>query len=183
MNALIFLVKTFTDLYLLMFLLRFIMQWVRADFYNPFAQVVVRITNPLVVPARRLLPSVGSIDAPLLILLILLEAVVTWLLLAIAFASAIPPVTAASFIELVALRLVNLLLWFYTIAIVVYALLSWFGQSYSPIGELLDDLVSPLLRPVRRLIPIVAGIDLSPAIVVILIIAARLALPLDPLLR
>jgi YggT family protein len=179
MYALIFLVKTFSDLYLLTFLLRFIMQWVRADFYNPFAQFIVRVTNPLVVPARRLLPSIRSLDAPLLILLVLLEALATWLLLLVAGLSVAP----SYFVALVALRLINLLLWFYTIAIIVYAILSWVGQSYSPIGALLEDLVAPILRPVRRFLPIIGGLDLSPLLVLILIQAARIALPLPGLLR
>lgn len=177
--SLIFLVKTFTDLYLLTFLLRFVMQWARADFYNPFAQFIVHVTNPLVVPARRFLPSAGSIDLPLLILLVALEALATWLLLAIAGSSARP----GYFVALVVLRLVNLTLWFYTIAIIVYAILSWVTHGYSPIGALLDDLVAPVLRPVRRILPIIGGLDLSPLVVLILIQAVRIALPLPGVLR
>ena len=72
MSVLLFLVKTFTDLYLLVFLLRFVLQVVRADFYNPFSQFIVRVTNPLVVPARRILPSMRGIDVPTLIVLVFL---------------------------------------------------------------------------------------------------------------
>jgi YggT family protein len=179
-SAMIFLVRTFTDLYLLTFLLRFIMQWARADFYNPLAQFVVRVTNPLVVPARRFLPSARSIDAPTLIVLVALEALVTWLLLAIANFSA--PV--GYFVALVVLRLVNLTLWLYTLAILVYVLLSWIGPGrYNPVGALLDDLIAPVLRPFRRLLPPIGGLDLSPLIVLILIQAVRIALPLPVLLR
>lgn len=178
--ALIFLVKTFTDLYLLTFLLRFVMQWARADFYNPLAQFVIRITNPLVVPARRYLPSTGGVDLPTLIVLVALEALATWLLLAIGHSSA----PGGYFAALVVLRLVNLTFWFYTLAILVYALLSWVGQgAYSPVGALLDDLVAPVLRPFRRVIPPIGGLDLTPLIVLVLIQAVRIALPIPGLLR
>ena len=75
--------QTIGDLYLLTYLLRFVLQWVRADYYNPLAQFVLKVTNPLVVPARRLLPSAGGIDLPTLVVLIALEALVTWLLIAL----------------------------------------------------------------------------------------------------
>ncbi len=165
-SALIFLVKTLTDLYILTFLLRFIMQWTRADFFNPFGEAIVRITNPLVVPARRLLPSARGVDVPTLVVLILLEALATLLLLSLAGASA--PIDA--FVYLVVLRLIDLTLWFYTIAIFVWVILSWVGSGrYSPIGAVLGDLVEPLLRPVRRIVPPIGGLDLSPLIVLILL--------------
>ncbi len=180
MTAVLFLIKTFTDLYLLTYLLRFLMQWARADFYNPLAQFVVRVTNPLVRPARRFLPSVRSVDAPTLIVLAALEALATWLLLAVSGIG----FPGGYFVLLVVLRLVNLTLWFYTIAIIVYALLSWVAQAdYSPIAALLDDLVAPVLRPARRVLPTIGGLDLSPLIVLIVIQALRIALPLPGLLR
>ncbi|HEX5421042.1 MAG TPA: YggT family protein [Gammaproteobacteria bacterium] len=177
--SLIYLVRTFSDLYLLTFLLRFVMQWARADFYNPVAQFVVRVTNPLVVPARRFLPRARFIDAPTLIVLVALEALVTWLLLAIGnFA-----MPGGYFVALVILRLIDLTLWLYTLAILIYAVLSWISQGHTPIGALLEDLVAPVLRPVRRVIPLIGGLDLSPLIVLILIQAIRYALPLPGLLR
>jgi YggT family protein len=179
-NALFFLVKTIADLYLLTFLLRFIMQWVRADFYNPLAQFIVRVTNPLVLPARRLLPSARGVDVPTLVVLVALEALVTWALLAL-FNLNVP---VPDFIVYVLLRLINLTLWFYTGAIFVYIVLSWVGQgSHSPIGAILADLVEPVLRPVRRILPAIGGLDLSPLLVLIVIQAAVIALPLLPVLR
>jgi YggT family protein len=173
-NSLIFVVKTLSDLYLLTFLLRFIMQWTRADFYNPFAQFIVRITNPLVVPARRIVPSAGGVDVPTLVVLVLLEGLATWVLLRIANA-AVPP---AGFAMLVFLRLVRLTLSFYTVAIIVHVVLSWIGQArYNPIGSVLSDLVEPVLRPVRRILPPIGGLDLSPLLVLVLIQAITIALP------
>ena len=84
LQALTFLVRTLADLYLLTFLLRFIMQWSRANYYNPLSQLVFRVTNPLVVPARRVMPSVAGLDMPTLIVLMVLEIIVTFVLLRLA---------------------------------------------------------------------------------------------------
>lgn len=179
-NSLIFLIRTLGDLYLLTFLLRFLMQWVRADFYNPVAQFVVRATNPLVVPARRVIPSAGSTDMPTLVVLVTLEGVLTWSLLALVNLQ-VPIVT---FLFFVLLRLINTALWFYVVSIFVYVLMSWFSHpGFSPIGRILADLNEPLLRPVRRFLPPIAGLDLAPMIVVILIAAIRIGLPLPAFLR
>jgi YggT family protein len=181
-NSLLFLVKTVCNLYLLTYLLRFILQWVRADYYNPFAQFVLKVTNPLVVPARRLLPSVGGIDFPTLVVLVVLEALTTWLL--VALANVTTPIPIAWFALYVVLRLVSLALWFYLVAILIYVILSWVGQrQHSPVGAVLGDLVEPMLRPARRLLPPIAGLDLAPLLVVILIQATIIALPLPWFLR
>ncbi len=182
-NALIFLVKTLTDLYLLTFLLRFILQLVRADFYNPLAEFILRITNPLVIPARRLIPGFGGIDVPTLVVMIALQAAATWLLFRIA-GFAVPPDTFAA---AVVLRLISLTIWFYTVSIIVYVILGWLGQTYSPVVGILRDINEPLLGRVRRLVPPVGGLDLSPLIVIILIQALAImvasTMPLPALLR
>jgi YggT family protein len=179
-SALIFLIKTVADLYLLTFLLRFIMQWVRAGYDNPLAQFVYKVTSPLVVPARRVLPSIGGVDTPTLAVLVVLEIAVTFVLLRLVGLSL--PVPELLLYSL--LRLIALTLWFYTGAIIVYAVLSWFGnRGMNPIAALLGDLVEPVLRPARRLLPPIGGLDLSPLIVILLLQAASIALPLPAYLR
>jgi YggT family protein len=179
-GALIFLFKTLADLYLLTLLLRFIMQWVRAGYHNPLSQFVFKVTNPLVVPARRVLPSIAGLDAPTLVVLFLLEIGVTFLLLRLYGASTTVPVLLLYSL----LRLIALTLWFYTGALIVYVILSWFGnRGINPIAELLGDLVEPILRPARRLLPPIGGLDLSPLIVILLLQAAMIALPLPLELR
>lgn len=179
-SALIFLVKTLADLYLLTFLLRFLMQWVRASYDNPFAQFVLKVTSPLVVPARRVLPGVGGLDTPTLVVLILLEIAVTFVLLLLAGLSL--PVAVVLVYSL--LRLIALALWFYTVTLFIYVLLSWFGnRGGNPMSELLDELIEPILRPARRLLPPIGGLDLSPLIVILLLQAASIALPLPGYLR
>ena len=171
LDALIFLVRTFADLYLLTFLLRFIMQWARANHYNPLSQVVFKVTNPLVVPARRLLPSVAGLDIPTLVVLIVLEIVVTFVLLRLVDLSL--PIPRLLFYSL--LRLISLVLWFYVGALIIYAVLSWFAQpSRNPMAMLLGQLVEPLLRPARRMLPPIGGFDLSVLLVIVLLQATTI---------
>ena len=179
-DPLIFLIRTLTDLYLLTFLLRFILQWIRADFYNPFAQAIVKITNPLILPVRRVVPSSRSVDIPTLVVLIVLQTIVTWVLVSIAgFAIAL-----AQLPLLVLYRLISLTLWFYSVSIFIYVILSWIGQrGYNPIALVLSELKEPLLRPVRRVLPPIAGLDLSPLLVLIILQAGLLAIPLPGYLR
>ena len=179
-DALFFLVKTIADLYLLTFLLRFVMQWVRASYHNPLAQFIFKVTNPLVIPARRLLPSVGGLDAPTLVVLVVLELIVTFLLVLIAGLSLPLP----ELLFYCVLRLVALTLWFYFGATLIYALLSWFGdRGGNPVGAFIGELVEPLLRPARRLLPPIGGLDLSALIVLLLLQAALIALPIPTFLR
>ena len=171
LDALIFLVRTFADLYLLTFLLRFILQWARANHYNPLSQVVFKVTNPLVVPARRLLPSVAGLDIPTLAVLIVLEIVVTFVLLRLVGLSL--PIPRLLFYSL--LRLISLVLWFYVGALIIYAVLSWFAQpSRNPMAMLLGQLVEPLLRPARRMLPPIGGFDLSVLLVIVLLQATTI---------
>jgi YggT family protein len=173
-NALIFLITTLADLYMLTFLLRFIMQWVRASYYNPLSQFVFKVTNPLVVPARRLLPSVKGLDTPTLAVLLLLELAFTFFLMTLAGW----PVTIPGLLLYSLFRLVSLTLLFYIGALFIYVLLSWFGdRGRNPMAVLLGELVEPLLRPVRRLIPPIGGLDIAPLIVTLLLYAIRIALP------
>ena len=179
-SALIFLVKTLADLYLLTFLLRFIMQWARVSHYNPLSQFVFKVTNPLVVPARRVLPSVAGLDTPTLVVLFILEFAVTFALLRLA---GIPLPIPETLLYSV-LRLISLAIWFYTVALFIYVVLSWFGdRGRNPMASLLGELVEPLLRPARRLLPSIGGLDLSPLIVILLLQAAMIALPLPIYLR
>lgn len=175
-SSFFYLVKALGDLYLLAFLLRFLLHWVRADFYNPFTQAIVQITNPLVRPAARFIPTSRSVDVPTVAVLVLLEGILTWLLLGI---GNIPSGTLAPFPLLIIYRLISLALWFYSVSILIHVILVWVGPgTRHPIAAVLADLNEPILRPARRLIPTIAGIDLSPLLVLILAQTASRLLPL-----
>ena len=176
LNSLFYLVKALGDLYLLTFLLRFLLQWVKAEYHNPFTQAIVQITNPLVIPAGRLIPTSRSADVPTLVILVLLEAILTFTLMAIGNLSSM---SLAPFPALVLFRLISLTLWFYSVSILIYVIMSWIGpRGQHPIAVVLADLNEPLLRPVRRILPPIAGLDLSPLLVLILLQAGFRAVPL-----
>lgn len=172
MNALIFLIDTFAGLYLLTFMLRLLLQIARADFYHPIPQLIVRITNPLVVPARRMIPSFRRFDLPTLVVLFLLQMAVTFLLDGL-LANDRPFV---SLLWNTVFELLDMTIWIYLICILIYIILSWVGQSYHPLSSFAGQLVNPLLRPVRQLLPAAGGLDLSPMIVSIFLIAGLILL-------
>jgi YggT family protein len=180
-NALIFLVKTLLDLYVLTFLLRLLLQWVRADFYNPLSQFIVRVTNPLVRPVRRVVPAVGRLDTATVLVILLLEIAATALLLAMATGGALPG--AGTLVYLAVLRSLVLLLRLYFVAILISVILSWVGRdARHPLVGMLNSLVEPVLGPVRRLLPTIGGLDLSPLVVLLLIQAALIAIPIGGVL-
>ena len=172
-DSLSYLIRVLGDLYLLLFLLRFIMQWIRADFYNPLAQFIVRATNPLILPARKILPTTASVDLPTLVMLVLLEAIATGLLIYIALI----PTSLGQFAVLVLVRLVRLTLSLYTWTILINVILSWIGpRGYHPLTMILAELNEPVLRPIRRVLPPISGFDLSPLLALILIQAISRAI-------
>ena len=138
-------------------LLRLYMQYQRVSFKNPVGQFVFALTDWLVLPLRRVLPAVGRWDTASLVgafLLELVQFVLLWLLMGrIASLGALPLLAVFGLARLVISGLTGL--------VIVYAILSWI-QADSPIVNVIERLCEPLLRPWRKLIPLVGGIDLSP---------------------
>jgi YggT family protein len=161
MNALHYIVETLTSLYLGVLILRLIMQMVRANFRNPFAEAILKLTNPLIMPLRRVLPPMGKVDTATVFAIILFavfKVVILMLLMGgnILFA----PV---ALIYVVVRTLVLAVLWLYVILIFFYGIAGFLMQGgSSPIYEVLAYVCDPLLNRIRRIIPsIVAGLDLS----------------------
>ncbi len=175
MSALIFIVDTLLSLALFVVLARLLLQWARADFRNPIAQAVVRLTNPLILPLRRVLPPIGKIDTASVVAVVL----VTTIKVAIIFAlTGFGSPGIELWVRTVAVELVQALLRTYFYAILLYALLSLIAPGgYSPLQSVLASVCEPVLRPFRRLVPPIAGIDLSPLWAVIAIQAILLLLP------
>jgi YggT family protein len=172
MEALIFLVDTLVGLYLFVLLLRLLLQWVRADFRNPLSRGVVQLTNPLILPLRKVLPPVGRVDTASVVAVVAVMAAKILMLLAISGLPLPPPLSLA---RLLLVELARLVLQTYFFAILLYAALSFFAQgSYSPGQSLLTSLCEPVLRPIRRHIPALGGLDLSPLWAVIAIQALLL---------
>ena len=149
-------------------LLRLYMQYQRVPFKNPVGQFVFALTDWLVLPLRKILPAVGRLDTASLVgafLLELAQFVLLWLLMGrLASIAALPLLAVFGLVRLVISGLTGL--------VIVYAILSWVHAD-SPIVDVIDRLCAPLLRPWRKLIPLVGGIDLSPlALLVALQVAA-----------
>lgn len=160
MSALIFIVETLLTLALFVVLLRLLLQWARADFRNPLSQAVVRLTNPLVLPLRRLLPPMGKVDTASVVAVLIVAFVEVAIVFSLRGIGMPGPLV---WVRAVSLEILRTALWTYFYAIFLYALLSLIAPGgYSPVQALLASLCEPVLRPIRRLIPSVAGLDLSP---------------------
>jgi YggT family protein len=159
MRALYYIVDTLTSLYLGVLILRFIMQLARANFRNPFAEAIVKVTNPLILPLRRVLPPMGRIDTASVVAIVLFAIFKVAVLLL--FGAVIPAIVVLTLMVLKTLVLA--VLWLYVIMIFFYGLAGMLLQGgSSPIYELLAYICDPLLSRVRRIIPsMVAGLDLS----------------------
>jgi YggT family protein len=172
-QALYFIVKTLAQLYLLLLLLRFWLPWLRADFRNPIAQGILRFTSPLIVPLRRFLPSVGRLDSATILVAFVVQFVTALALLAIAHRPA--DTLTVAFVSIIELAILSLNLFFF--AVLIRIILSWVAPgNYNPITALLTTLSEPILRPFRRLIPAIGGLDISPIFAIVLLQAGVIML-------
>jgi YggT family protein len=179
-NAVFYLVGTLFDIYMWIVILRIILQAVRADFYNPISQLVWQLTQPLVRPAQKVLPKVRQYDTAAIALLALVAIVYIHVIGAILGV----PVGALASVWWALLKVVTLVLNLYTFALFVQAILSWVGPGVNnPAGSILWSMNEPLLRPVRRVIPPMSGLDLSPLVVILLLQFVNLLVPLPSLFR
>lgn len=149
------------SIYIGLVVLRFLCQVVRADYYNPISKTLVKLTNPLLVPLRKVIPGVGGVDWAALVLAFLLQAgllFVTQLLLGNMFAS-------IKILPLALFELINLTLKIYFYGMIVLVIASFVApHSYNPAISLINQLIDPLLRPIRRVLPPMAGLDFSPMV-------------------
>ena len=160
-DALTYLASAVLDLYVIAFFLRLVLAWIRADFRNPLAQVILKVTNPLVIPARRFIPAARGLDTATLVVLLVVQTLATAVVVQFA---CVGRASVGQIIALGLFRLTHLVLRTYSLLMVVYVVSSWFvpGGSYNPALALLARIVEPLLVPFRRIIPLIAGLDLSP---------------------
>lgn len=183
-KALVFLIDTFSQLYLLILLLRFWLPLLRANFQNPVSQGVLRYTSPLVAPVRRWIPAIGRIDTATLLIAFAIQLAAMLLMLALvkmdpsaAGYARMGPGSPPGLIAIAAIfRLATLSVTLFIVTIVIRVILNLLGRYFGPISDMLVDLTEPLLRPVRRIIPPLGVIDLSAYIAIILLIALNMVL-------
>lgn len=165
-DAAIFIIQTLGSLYLLIVLMRFILQLVRANFYNPLCQFVVKATQPLLKPLRRVIPSLFGLDMSSLVLALSLQILLFVVILMLngyqAFTVLLLPWGLIGIFSL----FLKIIFW----SMIISVILSWVAPgSRSPGAELVSQITEPVLAPFRRLIPNLGGLDISPIFAFIVI--------------
>jgi YggT family protein len=169
MNPFIFLIDILFQLYATALLIRLLLQWVHADFYNPVSQFIVKITNPPVLPLRKIIPGFGGIDVSTLLLAFIILAIKIMLVY-----QTIDPF-AVGILAFGETLLLIIRIFFYSI--IIQAILSWVNPDpYNPAVSLLNSLTHPILKIFRKFIPPVGGMDLSPMVAIIALMFVQYSL-------
>ncbi|MBC3299945.1 YggT family protein [Pseudomonas sp. SWRI18] len=159
-TAAVYVLQTLGSLYLLVVLLRFVLQLVRANFYNPLCQFIVKATQPLLKPLRRIIPSLFGLDMSSLVLAILVQLALMALTLLLTYG------TTGNFLQLLVWAIIGvtaLFLKIFFFAMIISVILSWVAPgSHNPGAELVNQICEPALAPFRRLLPNLGGLDISP---------------------
>ena len=159
-TAAVYVLQTLGSLYLLIVLLRFVLQLVRANFYNPLCQFIVKATQPLLKPLRRIIPSLFGLDMSSLMLAILVQLALMALTLLLTYG------TTGNFVQLLIWAIIGvtaLFLKIFFFALIISVILSWVAPgSHNPGAELVNQICEPALAPFRRLLPNLGGLDISP---------------------
>ncbi|CRM97408.1 YGGT family protein [Pseudomonas sp. 22 E 5] len=159
-TAAVYVLQTLGSLYLLIVLLRFVLQLVRANFYNPLCQFIVKATQPLLKPLRRIIPSLFGLDMSSLVLAILVQLALMALTLLLTYG------TTGNFVQLLVWSIIGvtaLFLKIFFFALIISVILSWVAPgSHNPGAELVNQICEPALAPFRRLLPNLGGLDISP---------------------
>jgi len=178
-QAIVYLIQVVFGLYILAVMLRFLFQLVRADFYNPISQAIVKITNLPLIQLRRLIPGLWGVDLASVALLLALQGLETFLVVLIEYGHAAHPwgLLVLSLAQL--LRMVTYIIF---AAVIIRIVISWINPAagYNPVVGLLTSLTEPLMRPARQLIPPIGGLDISPVAVLIALRLIQIVL-IDPL--
>jgi YggT family protein len=165
MEAINFLLDFAFKALLMLLVLRVWLQLVRADFYNPLSQFIVKVTNPLVIPLRRIIPGFGGVDVSTL-LLAFTVAVLKFILIPLLNGGDIQIISALYLGFLYLIKETGMLLF---MLMLVTALMSWVVQGYNPTQAILHQLTEPFLKPIRRIVPSFGGLDLSVLIAFLLL--------------
>jgi len=180
-NALLFTIQTIFSFYIMIVLFRFMLQLVKADFRNPLAQFTVKITNPLLIPLRKIIPGYAKVDWAALVLALLLQGIELYLILLVkGFGVAASAVSIGGLCIWSIGELLDLVLAFLFFATLIQVVYSWIqpGQ-YHPSIMLLQKITEPLYRPIHKILPNFGMIDMSPIVLIFLISISRM-LVADP---
>ncbi|MDX2503571.1 MAG: YggT family protein [Gammaproteobacteria bacterium] len=161
-----YLISTLFGLYIIIVLLRFLLQLVRADFYNPLSQFIVKATSPVLNPLRRLIPGLFGIDISSLLLAYFLQYIENILLFAVRGI----PVNPIFLLWHSIGSLLTLFLYIYFFAILIQVIISWVSPgTYNPATAMIHHITEPVMRPARKILPPFSGFDLSPILVFVVL--------------
>lgn len=164
MTTLYFIYGTVIKVIVGLFVLRFLLQMTRADFYNPVSQAIVKVTNPLVMPLRKIIPGLKGLDLASLGAAFLVQFAAFMLLDGWFFRGQFPGLLAGTFGAV--FSLVNVVLSLYFMLVFLRVLMSWLNPDpRNPMVSILYSLTEPVMAPARRLLPPIGGLDLSPIVV------------------
>lgn len=174
-NVLTFLIHTLFTLYIGAIIIRIVLAMTRADFYNPISQFLVTITNPLLIPLRKMIPSIGRIDTASWVLVFSLKALEIFLLFLIKGIQVSPQHLLVATV----FQVITLIISIFLYAVIIRAILSWFaGMSMgpNPLISILHSITEPLLAPARKIIPPIGMFDLSAMVVILVLYSILIAL-------
>jgi len=186
-SPLLLVINTLFDLYVLLVMLRFIFQMLRADFYNPVSQFVIRVTTPPLKPLRKVIPGIAGQDIAALVLCLLIILIKFFIIRAmgagvIDIGNVLAPLATASVGAMVIIALADMLATFINIflfAVIIQVIISWINPgAYNPAIGLINSISRPVMRPIQRFIPPLGGLDLSPLFATLgLMVIKMLAIP------
>ncbi len=165
MDAINYLLKFAFDAVLMILILRVWLQLVRADFYNPLSQFIVKVSNPLVIPLRRVIPGLGGVDLATIVLAYVF-ATLTFIIIPLLNGGPIDLISALYLGLIYLIKQAGMLLF---MIMLIMALMSWVVQGYNPTLMIFNQLTAPVLTPIRRFIPSIGGLDLSVLIAFLLL--------------
>ncbi|WP_444995531.1 YggT family protein [Aliikangiella sp. IMCC44359] len=183
MNPFAQLVSMLFDIYVSVILMRFFLQYFRADYYNPLSQFIIKITDPLVKPLRRIIPGLGGIDLSTLLLAWLVTVAKFLLIFLLSGGGALS--NPVGFILLTLVEVLSATIGLYIFLIIIRIIISWIATgNYNPVFLVITQLTEPPLAKIRRLLPPMSGFDFSPMLLLILLffINSSISYYLHPLL-
>lgn len=164
-----FLFDTLVNLYLYIVIARFVLQLVRADFYNPVSQFIVKATSPLLIPMRKIIPGIGGVDVASIVLLYLL-VVVKFIFVGLLFGQS--QLISAAIAVYALIECASLVINFFIFVILIMVIMSWLamaGGGYNPVADIIRQMAEPVLAPARKIIPPMGMFDLTPMVVLLVL--------------
>jgi YggT family protein len=182
-SPLVLVINTLFDLYILLVVLRFLLQLLRGDFYNPVSQFIVRLTSPPLRILRRFIPSVSGQDSASIVFCLLLIFAKFMLMRqlsipVVSIGGVMAPIGSVSIGGLIIFAIADLIALFITVflvAVIIRIVLSWVSPgNYNPMIGLVQKLSDPVLKPMRKILPAMGGLDLSPIFATLALLVAKM---------